>query len=84
MERRSKDELYATVRWEMDLNKGVDGGGRMSETVWMCDQMRAGQVYARRVFDTLAEAETFQRRMLEAEPDAMFDVKQIEARQVWN
>ncbi len=56
----------------------------MNQTVWMCDQIRAGQLYSRRVFDTLEEAETFQRRMIEAEPDAMFNVEQIEARQVWN
>ena len=82
--RRDGDGAYATIRWEMDLNKGASGGGAMNQTVWMCDQIRAGQLYTRRVFDTLEEAETFQRRMLEAEPDAMFSVEQIEARQVWN
>ncbi len=80
----SKDEVYATIRWNLDLTKGSEGAGAMSETVWMCDQIRAGQLYTRKIFDTLEEAESFQRRMLEAEPDAMFNVQSIEARQVWN
>ena len=70
--RRSKDEVYATIRWDMDLMKGSAGGGAMNETVWMCDQIRAGQLYTRKIFDTLEEARSFQQRMLEAEPDAMF------------
>lgn len=81
---RSKDEVYATIRWNLDLTKGSEGAGVRSETVWMCDQMRAGQLYTRKIFDTLEEARTFQQHMLEAEPDAMFNVQSIEARQVWN
>ena len=81
---RSKDEVYATIRWNLDLTKGSEGAGVRNETVWMCDQMRAGQLYTRKIFDTLEEAQHFQQHMLEAEPDAMFNVQSIEARQVWN
>lgn len=79
---RSKDEVYATIRWNLDFAEG--NGGVMNETVWMCDQIRAGQLYTRKIFDTFEEAQRFQRKMLEVEPDAIFDVKAIEARQVWN
>ena len=81
---RSKDEVYATIRWNLDLSKGSEGAGVRNETVWMCDQMRAGQLYTRKIFDTLEEAQSFQQHMLEAEPDAMFNVQSIAARQVWN
>ena len=81
---RSKDEVYATIRWNLDLTKGSEGAGVRNDTVWMCDQMRAGQLYTRKIFDTLEEARSFQQHMLEAEPDAFFNVQSIEARQVWN
>lgn len=81
---RSKDEVYAAVRWNLDLNKIAMGGAAMNETLWMCDQMRAGQLYTRKIFDTQAEAEAFMQKMTEMEPDAMFNVEAVQARQVWN
>jgi hypothetical protein len=56
----------------------------MSETMWKCDQMRAGQLYSRMMFATQGEAEEFMRKMQQAEPDQMFSVEAVEARQVWN
>ena len=56
----------------------------MHETIWRCDQVRAGQLYSRVVFDTQEEAERFARKMRAAEPDQMFSVEAVEARQVWN
>ncbi len=83
-----KDEGYGTIRWNLAIGSGLkeekDGGVAMNETLWMCDQMRAGQLYTRKIFDTEAEAQAFMRKMTEAEPDAMFDVKAIQAQQVWN
>ena len=84
---RSKDEVYGTVRWDLQMMVGGierDGGRVMNETVWMCDQMRAGQLYTRNIFDTQAEAEEFRRKMLQHEPDAVFAVEAVAARQVWN
>ena len=81
--RASKDELYADVSWQLDFNQ-VNGGRAMTETMWRCDQVRAGQLYNRMMFDTQAEAEQFVRRMREAEPDQMFSIEAVEARQVWN
>ncbi len=83
-----KDEGYGTIRWNLALSSGFkeerDGGVAMSETLWMCDQMRAGRLYTRKIFDTEAEAQAFMQKMMQAEPDAMFDVKAIQAQQVWN
>jgi len=81
--RGSKDELYADVSWQLDFNQ-ASGGRAMTETMWRCDQVRAGQLYNRMMFDTQAEAEQFVRRMREAEPDQMFSIEAVEARQVWN
>ena len=56
----------------------------MNETLWKCDQMRAGRLYSRMMFDTREEAEQFVRKMQHAEPDQMFAIEAVEARQVWN
>lgn len=56
----------------------------MSETMWRCDQVRAGQLYNRVLFDTHAEALEFVQKMQRMEPDQTFSVEAIEARQVWN
>ena len=81
--RVSKDERYADVSWQLDFNQ-ADGGRAMTETMWRCNQLRAGQLYSRMMFDTKAEAEQFARRMREAEPDQMVSIEAVEARQVWN
>ncbi len=62
----------------------MTGGQAMEETIWRCDQMRAGQLYSRMMFRTREEAEVFARRMQQAEPDQMFSVEAVAARQVWN
>jgi len=56
----------------------------MTETMWRCDQVRAGQLYNRMMFDTREEAEHFARKMQQMEPDQMFSIEAIEAKQVWN
>lgn len=56
----------------------------MTETMWKCDQMRAGRLYSRSVFDTREEAERFARKMQQMEPDQMMRVEPVEARQFWN
>ena len=82
---RSKDEVYATIRWNLDLSKGSEGAGVRNETVWMCDQMRAGQLYTRKIFDTLEEAQQFPAaHAAKRSRMQMFNVQSIAARQVWN
>jgi hypothetical protein len=63
---------------------GFPGGKTMNETMWRCDQVRAGQLYNRVMFDTREEAEEFMSRMRQMEPDQAISVEEIEARKVWN
>ncbi|HWZ52526.1 MAG TPA: hypothetical protein VNW54_13785 [Granulicella sp.] len=52
--------------------------------MWRCDQVRAGQLYNRMMFETKAEAEQFVRRMRSMEPDQIFSIEAIAASQIWN
>ena len=83
--RASREDRYADVMWleNLELNRLL-GGMAMSETMWRCDQVRAGQLYNRMMFDTRAGAEQFMQRMQQMEPDQMFSIEAIEAKQVWN
>jgi len=56
----------------------------MNDTLWRCDQIRAGQLYNRMMFDTKEEAEQFMNRMRQMEPDQMFSIEPVEAKQIWN
>jgi hypothetical protein len=78
-------DKYADLLWleNLELNRLL-GGKAMTETMWRCDQVRAGRLYNRMMFDTREEAEQFVQRMQQMEPDQMFSIEQIEARQVWN
>ena len=81
---RSEDEISDLLWLEnLELNRHT-GGKAMTETMWRCDQVRAGQLYNRMMFDTKEEAERFARKMQQMEPDQMVLIEAIEARQVWN
>jgi hypothetical protein len=67
--------------WNSNLVAGVM---TMSETLWICDQVRFGQLYNRMMFDTKAEAEQFVQRMKPMEPDQQFSIEAIEAYKIWN
>ena len=56
----------------------------MTETMWKCDAMRAGQLYNRMMFHTKEEAEHFVARMSQMEPDQFFQIEPVDASQVWN
>jgi hypothetical protein len=56
----------------------------MTDTIWRCDQVRAGQLYNRMIFATKAEAEEFMLRIRQMEPDQMISIEAIEASRVWN
>ena len=62
----------------------LQGGKAMTETLWKCDQLRAGQLYNRMMFDTQGEAQKFAHKMQQMEPDQTFSIEAIEASQVWN
>jgi hypothetical protein len=81
----STEEEIADLLWleNLELNRYA-GGKAMTETMWRCDQVRAGQLYNRMMFDTREEAERFARKMQQMEPDQVFAIEAIEAKQVWN
>jgi hypothetical protein len=59
-------------------------GVKMTDTVWQCEQLRAGQVYSKEVFQTLAEAEEFVAKMARVAPDIFCRIEPIEVEKVWN
>ena len=85
MSRRNREDKYAETFWmeNLELNRLL-GGKTMTETMWKCDQVRAGRLYNRMMFDTKEEAVQFAQRMQQMEPDQMFSIEAIEAKQVWN
>ena len=56
----------------------------MTDTVWKCEQLRAGRVYASSVFSSKEEAERFVDKIKHAVPDQFFRIEPILASQVWN
>jgi hypothetical protein len=83
--KRNMEDKYAKTFWmeNLELNRLL-GGKTMTETMWKCDQVRAGRLYNRMMFDTKEEAVQFAQRMQQMEPDQIFSIEAIEARQVWN
>lgn len=60
------------------------GDTEMSDTVWKCEQLRAGQVTNRVMFDSEKQASEFVAKMREMEPDLFWRVEPVEAWRVWN
>jgi hypothetical protein len=56
----------------------------MTDTVWQCEQVRAGQVTNRILFDNEKQATEFLAQMRKAEPDLFWRMQPIAARMVWN
>ena len=54
----------------------------MTETVWQCEQLRAGQVYNKEMFNTRAEAEQFVAKMARVEPDIFCRIEPIDVEKV--
>jgi len=54
------------------------------QTIWKCEQVRAGQVYERLTFDTREQAVKFAREMQRVEPDVFFNIEPMEASLAWN
>jgi hypothetical protein len=77
--------VQKAVSNNLELNR-ISGGHTtmMTETMWRCDQVRAGRLYNRMMFDTREEAEQFMNRMRQMEPDQTISIEAIDARQVWN
>ncbi len=88
--RRNDDDYVAEGIWltadaiNQLLHNRPEQETAMNETMWKCDQLRAGKLYNRMMFDTQVEAEQFMQKMRQMEPDQMFSIEAIAASQVWN
>ncbi len=56
----------------------------MTDTVWQCEQLRAGKVYSKELFQTRAEAEEFVAKMARVAPDIFCRIEPIDVEKVWN
>ena len=56
----------------------------MSNTIWKCEQVRAGKVCNKLMFNTQEEAESFATRMRRIEPDLFWNIEPVEVSQIWN
>jgi hypothetical protein len=56
----------------------------MTDTLWKCEQVRAGQVYDKFMFDTREEAEKFVQQMKQNAPDLFWRLEEVKAKMVWN
>jgi hypothetical protein len=85
MAKQRGDRAFGTPLWvgSRELTKLLEGI-TMGETMWKCDQVRAGQLYTSMMFDSKEEAEAFASKMQQAVPDQVFHVEPIEASAIWN
>lgn len=56
----------------------------MTDTLWKCEQVRAGQVCDKFMFDTREDAEKFVREMKQNAPDMFWRLEEVKAKMVWN
>jgi hypothetical protein len=56
----------------------------MRNTLWKCEQYRAGQMTNRLVFDTEQQASQFVAQMRRVEPDIFWHIEPVDAKFVWN
>ena len=56
----------------------------MTETMWKCEQLRAGKIYNQVMFNNREEAESFAAQMTRIEPDLFWRIEPVEARLWWN
>jgi len=68
----------------MDAPKFSVEDMEMTETLWKCEQVRAGQVCEKFMFDTKEEAEVFLRQMKQHAPDLFWRIEPIALKMVWN
>jgi len=83
--REGKQATGVELDEQLELNRIPGGQTTMTtETMWRCDQVRAGRLYNRMMFDTREEAEQFMNRMRQMEPDQTISIEAVDARKVWN
>jgi hypothetical protein len=57
---------------------------RQDETIWQCEEWRAGKMYERKLFDTREDAEMFVRKLSQVAPDLVFKIAPVDLQHVWN
>lgn len=55
-----------------------------TDTIWKCEQIRAGEVLDKIMFDTKEEAENFLAQMRKNAPDLFWRIEPIALKMVWN
>ena len=71
----STDEWSQGICWR---------GGAMTSTMWQCEQLRAGQVYSKMLFQSRVEAESFVQQMQKVAPDTFWRLEPVAAHALWN
>ncbi|HEX3940830.1 MAG TPA: hypothetical protein VHX11_05045 [Acidobacteriaceae bacterium] len=66
---------------EAGLSPFSEGSGK---TMWKCEQLRAGNVYAKFMFNTKEQAESFASEMTRVQPDIFFRIEPVETSAIWN
>ena len=56
----------------------------VTNTLWQCEQLRAGQVWNKLLFPTKDEAEDFVRKMRQIQPDMLWTMEAVPAKAIWN
>lgn len=56
----------------------------MTDTMWKCEQLRAGKVYNSLLFNSLEEAQDFTKQMQRVQPDLFWRIEAVPAKAVWN
>jgi hypothetical protein len=56
----------------------------MTNTLWKCEQFRAGQITNQVVFDNEQQASEFVAQMQRMEPDIFWRIEPVDAKMVWN
>lgn len=56
----------------------------MTDTIWKCEQLRAGQIYNTLMFNTREEAEKFKAHLNRMEPDMFCRIEPVPVKMVWN
>lgn len=56
----------------------------ITDTLWKCEQLRAGLVYNTLMFNTREEAEKFKAQLNRMEPDTFCRIEAVPVNMVWN
>lgn len=56
----------------------------INNTIWECEQLRAGRVYSKVLFPSKDEAENFMRHMQQRQPDIFWRLRAVAANAIWN